>query len=83
MVSPLGAVLANIFMCDFGEKWFMNAKISPSIRNRHVDDTFIMFNNEDSVNEFLHYLQVVTAILNLPLNWTGQCNSVLGRSSHT
>ena len=34
----------------------MSAKISPSIRNRHVDDTFTMFSNEDNANQLLHYL---------------------------
>ena len=34
----------------------MNAKISPSFWNRYVDDTFTMFHNQDSANEFLHYL---------------------------
>ena len=43
MGSPLGPVLANIFMCAFEEKWFMNAKISPSFWNQHADDTFTMF----------------------------------------
>ena len=43
-------------MCDFEEKWLMNAKISPSFWNRYVDDTFTMFHNQDSANEFLHYL---------------------------
>ena len=56
MGSPLGPALANIFICDFGEKWLVNAKISPSFWNRYVDDTFTVFNNKDSANEFLHYL---------------------------
>ena len=43
-------------MCDFEEKWLTNAKISPSFWNRYVDDTFTMFHNQDSANEFLHYL---------------------------
>ena len=56
MGSPFGSVLANIFMCYFEEKWLMNAKISPSFRNRYADDTFTMFPNKDSANDFLHYL---------------------------
>ena len=55
MGSPLGPVVANIFMCDFEEKWLLNAKVSPLIWNRYVDDTFTMFHNKDSANEFLHY----------------------------
>ncbi len=31
-------------------------KISPSFWNRYVDDTFTKFNNKDSANEFLNYL---------------------------
>ena len=56
MGSPLGPFLANIFMCDFEEKWLMNAKINPLFWNRYADDTFTMFHNKDSANEFLHYL---------------------------
>ena len=56
MGSPSGAVLANMFQYDFGEKWLKKAKISPSIRNRRVDDTFTMFHNEDS--ELMHYLNM-------------------------
>ena len=56
MGSPLGPVLANFLMCDFEEKWLMNAKTSPSFWNRYIDDTFTLFHNKDSANEFLHYL---------------------------
>ncbi|XP_068757563.1 uncharacterized protein [Montipora capricornis] len=56
MGSPLGPVLANIFMHAFEEKWLLNAKVSPLFWNRYVDDTFTMFHNKDSANEFLHYL---------------------------
>ena len=53
MGSPLGPVLANIFMCDFEEKRLLNAKVSPLFWNRYVVDTFTMFHNKDSANEFL------------------------------
>ena len=56
MGSPLGPLLANIFVCYFEGNWWMNAKISPWFWNRYVDDTFTMFHNKDSGNEFLHYL---------------------------
>ena len=56
MDSPLGLVLANIFMCDFEDKWLINAKISLLFWNRCVDETFTVFSNKESANEFLHYL---------------------------
>ncbi|XP_068745198.1 uncharacterized protein [Montipora capricornis] len=56
MGSPSGPVLANIFICVFEEKWLLNAKVSPLFWNSNVDDTFTMFHNKDSANEFLHYL---------------------------
>ena len=52
MGSPLVPVLANIFMCHFEERWVMNGNICPSLGFRYVDDTFTMFNNKDSANEF-------------------------------
>ena len=54
MGSPLDPVLANIFMCDFEEKWLLNSKISPLFWSHYVDDTFTMFHNKDSANEFLY-----------------------------
>ena len=56
MGSPLGPVLANIFMCHFEEKWVINANNCPSFWYRYVDDTFTMFDNKDNANEFLRYL---------------------------
>ena len=52
MGAPLVPVLANIFMCHFEERWVMNGNICPSLGFRYVDDTFTMFNNKDSANEF-------------------------------
>ena len=43
--SPLGPVLANIFMCDFEEKWVMKNGARPTIWFRYVYDTFTIFNN--------------------------------------
>ena len=56
MGSPLGPVLANIFMCNFEEKWVMTGNIQPSIWFRYVDDTFTMFDNKITANQFLQYL---------------------------
>ena len=56
MGSPLGPVLANIFMCHFEERWVMNGKVRPSLWYRYVDDTFTMFDSKDTACEFLQYL---------------------------
>ena len=56
MGSPLGPVLANIFMCQFEEKWVMNSSIRPAIWFRYVDDTFTLFDNKESAVKFLDYL---------------------------
>ena len=56
MGSPLGPVLANIFMCHFEEKWVMSGQVCPSFWYRYVDDTFTMFENKDTANGILQYL---------------------------
>ena len=56
MGSLLGPVLANIFMCDFEEKWVMNNGARPTIWFRYVDDTFTLFNNKNTAVQFLSYL---------------------------
>ena len=54
--SPLGPVLANIFMCDFEQKWLTNADFRSSIWFRYVDDTFSLFNREATAASFLRFL---------------------------
>ncbi|XP_068749298.1 uncharacterized protein [Montipora capricornis] len=56
MGSPLGPVLANIFMCDFEQKWLANVDSRPSIWFRYVDDTFSLFDSEATAASFLHFL---------------------------
>ena len=46
MGSPVGPVLAHIFMCYFEEKWVMTRNALPSIWFRYVDDTFTMFHSK-------------------------------------
>ena len=53
MGSPLLPVLANIFICDFEEKWVMNNGARPTIWFRYVDDTFTLFHNKDAAVQFL------------------------------
>ena len=54
--SPLGLVLANIFMCHFEEKWVRNNNARPSIWFRYVGDTFTLFDSKNTATQFLHYL---------------------------
>ena len=56
MGSPLGPVLANIFMCHFKEEWVFNNNARPSIWFRYVDDTFTLFDSKNTATQFLHYL---------------------------
>ena len=56
MGSPLGPVLANIFMCHFEEKWLTKSRFCPSLWFRYVDDTFTTFDSKNNANEFLNFL---------------------------
>ena len=56
MGSPLGLVLANIFMYNFEEKWVLKNSARPSVWFRYVDDTFTLFDNKNKATQFLHYL---------------------------
>ena len=56
MGSPLGPVLANIFMCHFEEKWVLSNNSRPSVWFRYVDDTFTLFESKHAVIRFLQFL---------------------------
>ena len=56
MGVPLGPVLANIFMSDVEKKWVMNNSAYPTVLFRYVDDTFTLFRNKETANQFLLYL---------------------------
>ena len=55
MGSPLGPVLANVFMCDFEEKFVDTNKTvnKPLVWKRYVDDVFCTFNNPVDAQQFL------------------------------
>ena len=59
MGSPLGPTLANAFMCNFEETWIQQycpKQFLPTCFKRYVDDIFALFEDENQVNKFTHYL---------------------------
>ena len=48
MGSPVGPVLAHIFMCYFEDKWVMTKNALLSIWVWYVDDIFTMFDSKDA-----------------------------------
>ena len=57
MGSPLGPVLANLFMGYHEGNWIENYKKSRVIfYNRYVDDIICLFDTEEQAEEFLNYL---------------------------
>ena len=58
MGSPLGPVLADIFLCHMETKWLNDCPDSfkPVHYQRYVDDIFLMFNAPAQVNDFLQFM---------------------------
>ena len=91
MGSPLGPVLANIFMCHFEEEWVFNNNARPSIWFRYVDDTFSLFDSKNTATQFCTTSITVTETSNSPLNlkrttqslsWTFSSNATVILSQH-
>ena len=88
MGSPLGPVLANIFMCYFEEKWVLNNNAHPSVWFRYVDDTFTLAYSTIKPRQ---PSSCTTSITNLPMNlkrtiqflsWTFSSNDTITLSQH-
>ena len=58
MGSPLGPILANIFLCYHEKRWLRNCpeEFKPINYIRYVDDTFVLFWDESHVDKFQKYL---------------------------
>ena len=58
MGSPLGPSLANIFLCHHEVNWLKNCpkQFAPEYYRRYVDDIFILFSDQQHVNQFNIYL---------------------------
>ena len=58
MGSPLGPLLANVFMSHNECIWLANcpSEFKPILYRRYVDDTFVIFRSPEHVTPFLDYL---------------------------
>ena len=58
MGSPLGPILANIFMTDLENKVFtkFQGKL-PTFYKRYVDDIFLVFNDRDDSELFFEFMK--------------------------
>ena len=54
--SPLGLVMAIIFMCHFEVKWITQNNARHTIWFRHVDDISTLFKTKDSTIQLLQFL---------------------------
>ena len=62
MGSPLGPALANIFVGYYKSKLFQTTS-KPKMYYRYMDDTFLVFSNEDKCNLFLDSLNLLHPFL--------------------
>ena len=58
MGSPLGPILANIFLSHHEENWLNKCpiKFKPSFYRRYVDDIFVLFESSESADSFCEYM---------------------------
>ena len=56
MGSPLGPIVANIFMCHFESQALDSySGVKPHVYNRYVDDCFLLFNDKIKCNSFFEH----------------------------
>ena len=58
MGSPLGPTLANVFMSHMEKRWLKDCPLEfkPILYRRYVDDSFLLFNSDQHIQQFLEYL---------------------------
>ena len=89
MGSPLGPVLANIFMCHrVIWKWVLDYNARPSVWFRYVDDTFSLFDSKSTATQFLQYLNNCHANIKFTVEFEGNCtipflDILIKRHNHT
>ena len=54
MGSPLGATVADVFLCYHEKIWLQNSssEFKPVIYRRYVDDTFLLFRSKHHIEKF-------------------------------
>ena len=68
MGSPLGPLLANVFMCHI-ENQLEQQNMIPSFYRRHVDDTLVKMPNTESAADFLQVLNSVHPSLSFTMEF--------------
>ena len=58
MGSPLGPILANVFLCFHEQIWLDNCPVEfkPLLYRRFVDHTFLLFRSKEHMEKFRLYL---------------------------
>ena len=58
MGSPVGGLLANVFMCSFGDKWLKHSpqSLEPVFCRLYVEDIFLLFSSLYQTGKFKKYL---------------------------
>ena len=58
MGSPLGPILANIFLSYHEENWLNKCplELKPSFYRRYVGDIFVLFESPESAHSFCEYM---------------------------
>ena len=54
--SPLGPIFANIFMSTYEQTWLEEAPVKPLLYRRYVDDTFLIFEATENIEDFVTFL---------------------------
>ena len=69
MGSPLGPALANIFMCNFENKWLKDCphSLKSVFYRRYVDDIFVLFSSLGQAEKFKKYLSSKHPNINVSL----------------
>ena len=69
MGSPLSPAIANIFMCNFENKWLKDCphSLKPVFYRWYVDDIFVLFSPLDQAEKFKKYLSSKHTNINFSL----------------